>query len=166
VGVRLTEDETTKEITKIRDKTGLTPDKWRGPSGDDGTLTQDDVDKITAKVREIIAGNRYTLLKEMVRMGIIRLVVDYGEIETRLTFTTYGESQQLKAASAYQSRAFSISGGVSARLKVVQASVAASYTSVSVRTTSSIDRDVSGSKVDIYARVFIRFKSDYVTLRG
>jgi hypothetical protein len=55
---------------------------------------------------------------------------------------------------------------VSARLKVVQASVAASYTSVSVRTTSSIDRDVSGSKVDIYARVFIRFKSDYVTLRG
>jgi hypothetical protein len=166
VGVRLTEDETTKEITKIRDKTGLKPTEWRGPSGSDGTLTQDDVDTITAKVREIIAGNRYTLLKEMVRMGIIRLVVDYGEIETKLTFTTYGESQQLKAASAYQSRAFSISGGVSASLKVVQASVAASYTSVSVRTTSSIDRDVSGSKVDIYARVFIRFKSDYVTLRG
>jgi hypothetical protein len=34
-----------------------------------------------SKVREIIFGNRYTLLKEMVKMGIIRLVVDYGEIE-------------------------------------------------------------------------------------
>jgi hypothetical protein len=173
-GVALLVDD---EVPKIRQKVGLAED-WL-PSGNEGSLriddstskstkelTEQDVKTITAKVREIIAGNRYTLLKEMVRMGIIRLVVDYGEIETRLTFTTYGESQQLKAASAYQSRAFSISGGVSARLKVVQASVAASYTSVSVRTTSSIDRDVSGSKVDIYARVFIRFKSDYVTLRG
>jgi tRNA/tmRNA/rRNA uracil-C5-methylase (TrmA/RlmC/RlmD family) len=130
------------------------------------TLDETAVNAITDKVREIIAGNRYTLLKEMVRMGIIRLVVDYGEIETRLTFTTYGESQQLKAASAYQSRAFGISGGVSARFKAVQASVAASYSSVSVRTTSSIDRDVSGSKVDIYARVLIRFKSDYLALGG
>jgi len=164
VGVELTESGDVKEITKIREKTGLP--EW-SPRGDRNSLTADDVDTITAKVREIIAGNRYTLLKEMVRMGIIRLVVDYGEIETKLTFTTYGESQQLKAASAYQSRAFGISGAVSATLfKVVQASVAASYTSVSVRTTSSIDRDVSGSKVDIYARVFIRFKSDYVTLRG
>jgi len=161
-GVTLSEDET----RKIREKIGL-PETW-SPRGTDpsNSLSSDDINTITDKVREIIAGNRYTLLKEMVRMGIIRLVVDYGEIETKLIFTTYGESQQLKAASAYQSRAFSISGGVSARLKVVQASVAASYTSVSVRTTSSIDREVSGSKVDIYARVFIRFKSDYVTLRG
>jgi hypothetical protein len=166
VGVKLTEDQTTKEITKIRDKTGLTTDDWLGPSGENATLSKSDVETITAKVREIIAGNRYTLLKEMVRMGIIRLVVDCGEIETRLTFTTYGESQQLKAASAYQSKAFGISGGVSARFKAVQASVAASYSSVSVRTTSSIDRDVSGSKVDIYARVLIRFKSDYLALRG
>jgi hypothetical protein len=169
VGVGLTEDE----IKKIRDKTGLTTSDWNGPSGENNKLEKDDVDTITDKVREIIAGNRYTLLKEMVRMGIIRLVVDYGEIETKLIFTTYGESQQLKAASAYQSRVFSgrvsarfISADVSACPKVVLASVAASYTSVSVRTTSSIDRDVSGSKVDIYARVFIRFKSDYVTLRG
>jgi hypothetical protein len=164
------------EVPKIRQKLDL-EQTW-SPSGDQGSLTigstskttkkltENDVNIITAKVREIIAGNRYTLLKEMVRMGIIRLVVDYGEIETKLTFTTYGESQQLKAASAYQGRAFSISGGVSARFKAVQASVAASYSSVSVRTTSSIDRDVSGSKVDIYARVFIRFKSDYLALGG
>jgi tRNA/tmRNA/rRNA uracil-C5-methylase (TrmA/RlmC/RlmD family) len=168
VGVKLTEDQNTKEITKIREKLNWTTQNWN-PQVDNNKqyqLQEADITNITGRVREIIAGNRYTLLKEMVRMGIIRLVVDYGEIETKLTFTTYGESQQLKAASAYQSRAFGISGGVSARLKVVQASVAASYSSVSVRTTSSIDRDVSGSKVDIYGRVFIRFKSDYVALRG
>jgi len=168
VGVKLTEDQTTKEITKIREKLSWTAQDW-SPSLDNNSqyqLQESDTTIITDRVREIIAANRYTLLKEMVRMGIIRLVVDYGEIETKLTFTTYGESQQLKAASAYQGRAFSISGGVSARFKAVQASVAASYSSVSVRTTSSIDRDVSGSKVDIYARVLIRFKSDYLALGG
>jgi hypothetical protein len=161
VGVTLNDSEK----VKVRQKTGL-PSSGSNAWNPTSDLQQADVDAVTDKVREIIAGNRYTLLKEMVKMGIIRLVVDYGEIETRLTFTTYGESQQLKAASAYQSRAFGISGGVSARFKAVQASVAASYSSVSVRTTSSIDRDVSGSKVDIYARVLIRFKSDYLALRG
>lgn len=150
------------EVAKVNGTVGLTGNDMVSTTA----LTDGNITTIVDKVREIIAGNRYTLLKEMVKMGIIRLVVDYGEIETRLTFTTYGESQQLKAASAYQSRAFGISGGVSARLKKVRASVAASYSSIGVRTTSSIDRDVSGSKVDIYARVFIRFKSDYQSLGG
>jgi hypothetical protein len=161
VGVTLSDSEK----DKVRQKTGLPSsgsDAWNPTSA----LQQADVGTVTSKVREIIAGNRYTLLKEMVRMGIIRLVVDYGEIETKLTFTTYGESQQLKAASAYQGKAFSISGGLSASFKAVQASIAASYSSVRVRTTSSLDRDVSGSKVDIYARVLIRFKSDYLALGG
>jgi len=166
VGVRLTESGDVKEITKIREKTGL-PD-W-SPSGTDNSLTADDVDTITAKVRVIIAGNRYTLLKEMVRMGIIRLVVDYGEIETRLTFTTYGESLAQRTATSLNTRAFVATANVQtgkAISKWVKVSAAANYTSVSVRTTSSIDREVSGSKVDIYARVFIRFKSDYQALGG
>jgi hypothetical protein len=168
-GVLLIEDQTTKEITKIRDKTGLTTNDWSGPSGNNGTLSPSDVETITAKVREIIAGNRYTLLKEMVRMGIIRLVVDYGEIETRLTFTTYGESLSQKTANTLNTKAFAATASLQtgkAINKWVKVSAAANYSSVSVRTTSSIDRDVSGSKVDIYARVLIRFKSDYLALRG
>jgi hypothetical protein len=161
VGVTLSDPEK----NKVRQKTGL-PSSGNNAWNPTSALQEADVEAVTDKVREIIAGNRYTLLKEMVKMGIIRLVVDYGEIETRLTFTTYGESQKLKAASAHQGKAFSISGGLSASFKAVQASVAASYSSVSVRTTSSLDRDVSGSKVDIYARVLIRFKSDYLALGG
>jgi len=158
-GVQLSGDE----IQQIRTKVGLEA-SW-APSGDHNTtLTDTDVQTIVGKVRELLAGNRYRLLKELVKMGILRLVVDYGEIETKLTFTTYGDSQQLRAASSYGSTAFGISGGLSARFRAVQVSVAASYSSLSVRTTSSVERDVSGSKVDIYSRVFIRFKSDYVSL--
>jgi hypothetical protein len=167
------------EVPKIRQKVDL-GQGW-SPSGDQGSLTIDgtpkttkkltenDVNTITAKVREIIAGNRYTLLKEMVRMGIIRLVVDYGEIETRLTFTTYGESLAQRTATSLNTRAFAATANVQtgkAISKWVKVSAATNYSSMSVRTTSSIDRDVSGSKVDIYARVFIRFKSDYQALGG
>ena len=177
------------EVPKIRQKVDL-GQSWL-PSGNEGSLTIDstskrtkilteqDVNMITAKVREIIAGNRYTLLKQMVRMGIIRLVVDYGEIETRLTFTTWGMSQRDRTEQESRVRALRLSYGRTAQTavggnlsnainvsRVVQTGLAANYTSVSVRTTSSIDRDVSGSKVDIYARVLIRFKSDYLALGG
>jgi hypothetical protein len=167
------------EVPKIRQKVKL-DQNWT-PSGEEGSLTIDsaskptkklieqDVNTITAKVREIIAGNRYTLLKEMVSLGIIRLVVDYGEIETRLTFTTYGESLSQKTANTLNTKAFTATASLQTGKAIsmwVKASAAANYTSVSVRTTSSIDRDVSGSKVDIYARVFIRFKSDYIALKG
>jgi hypothetical protein len=164
VGVILSDSEK----DKVRQKTGLPSsgsDAWNPTSA----LQQADVDRVTSKVREIIAGNRYTLLKEMVKMGIIRLVVDYGEIETKLTFTTYGQSEALRTASTYNTKAFNITGSLQtgkAINKWVKVSVAANYSSMSVRTTSSIDRDVSGSKVDIYARVYIRFKSDYQALGG
>lgn len=164
VGVTLSDSEK----DKVRQKTGLPSsgsDAWNSTSA----LQQADVDTVTSKVREIIAGNRYTLLKEMVKMGIIRLVVDYGEIETKLTFTTYGQSEALRTASTYNTKAFNITGTLQtgkAINKWVKVSVAANYSSISVRTTSSIDRDVSGSKVDIYARVYIRFKSDYQALGG
>jgi hypothetical protein len=165
-GVRLTEEENTntKEITKIREKTGL---KQWSPSGDGNAITEIDVMTIVDKVREIIAGNRYTLLKEMVKMGIIRLVVDYGEIETKLTFTTYGESTALRTANNFNTKSFGATANLQTGRAInrwVNVNAAANYSSLSVRTTSSIDRDVSGSKVDIYARVLIRFKSDYQAL--
>jgi len=154
------------QLQKIHDKVNYPATM---PTSGSVTLDENAVNTITDKVREIIAGNRYTLLKEMVRMGIIRLVVDYGEIETRLTFTTYGESLSQKTANTLNTKAFAATANVQtgkAINKWVKVSAAANYTSVSVRTTSSIDRDVSGSKVDIYARVLIRFKSDYLALGG
>jgi hypothetical protein len=181
VGVKLTEDQNTKEITKIREKLNWTTQNWN-PQVDNNKqyqLQEADITNITGRVREIIAGNRYTLLKEMVRMGIIRLVVDYGEIETKLTFTTWGMSQRDRTEQESRVRALGLSYGRTAQtavsgnlskainvLRAVQTGLAANYTSVSVRTTSSIDRDASGSKVDIYARVLIRFKSDYLALGG
>jgi hypothetical protein len=155
VGVTLAADE----AAKIQDRTGLAV-------GADA-LSQTEHDSVITEVRKKIAGDRYNLLKEMVRMGILRLVVDSGTIETRLTFTTFGRSESLRTASTYDTKSFNISARAqtgSALSKWVQASVAANYSKVSVRTTSAIDRDISGSTVQIYGSVVIRFKTDYQSL--
>lgn len=131
------------------------------------TLIAAEYDAVIDKIAEFIAGNRYNLLKDMVRMGILRLVIDSGVIETRLTFTTYGRSEMLASARTYDRDTFKLSASAktgSLLSPVVKAKVSTSYSTFSVRTTSAIDRDVSGSTVQIYGSVIVRFKSDYQPL--
>jgi nitrogen regulatory protein PII-like uncharacterized protein len=56
------------QLQKIHDKVNYPATM---PTSESVTLDENAVNTITDKVREIIAGNRYTLLKEMVKMGII-----------------------------------------------------------------------------------------------
>ena len=53
---------------------------------------QNSYDAILDAVARRISVNKYDMLKEMVKQGILRLVIENGDIETRLTFTTYGSS--------------------------------------------------------------------------
>lgn len=146
---------------------------------DDGTATNNDVVKadqalddsalslIYDAVANRIAANKYTLLKEMVKQGILRLVVEQGVIETRLTFTTYGSSYYSKNSSSYNRSEFALrararTGGLLSPW--VKASASTSYTNVSVRTTKESQRDISGSRVQIFGRVEINFKTDYLPL--
>ncbi len=111
--------------------------------------------------------NRFTLLKEMVKQGILRLVVENGLIETRLTFSAYASSFYQKNADSYQrtnytrksrggtGRILSLFGNYSSRT---------SRSSVSVRTTKETHRDISGSRVQIFGMVRINFKTDYLPL--
>ena len=69
-----------------------------------------DAAKVTAicdAVAVRLAANKYDLLKEMVKQGILRIVVESGTIETRLTFTTYGSSFYQKEAASYHRDSFS-----------------------------------------------------------
>jgi hypothetical protein len=151
------------EIGRVASRTGV-PTTWATAGT---SLTSTNVDAVTNKVRAMLATDRYNALKEMARMGLLRLVVTDGYIETRLTFTTYGSSDSLRAASSASGKTSSISGTAKtgkALNKWVDASVTASHTSVSARTTSAIDRDVSGSSVQIYGAVRVNFKTDYQPL--
>lgn len=130
-------------------------------------LTQLEVDTITGLVARRLAANKYALLQEMVKMGILRLVVEKGVIETRLTFSTYVSSFYQKNSSSYNSKDFTISAQAKtgkAISKWVKASASTKFTSVSVRTSNESQRDISGSSVNIFGRVEITFKTDYQPL--
>ncbi len=129
--------------------------------------TQADVDVILDAAAKRIAANRYDLLREMVRQGILRLVVDNGLIETRLTFTTYGSTYHQKHATEFDrdiTRKRTKSGtGPLVNLFGSYAEATRS-TKVSIRTSKETDRDTSGSSVQIFGLVRINFRTDYLPL--
>ena len=128
---------------------------------------QNSYDAILDAVARRISVNKYDMLKEMVKQGILRLVIENGDIETRLTFTTYGSSFSRETQNKYNRKAFS----AQARAKTgsilsswVKASASTKYSNVTVTTTSKVDQDRSGSRVNIFGGVKINFRTDYLPL--
>lgn len=129
-----------------------------------GALTQENVNTILTAVANRIAADKYTLLKEMVKMGILRLVVENGKIETRLTFTTYGSTFYEKTATRYHRDSFQFNAKASTGAFVslwCKASASTQYNSINISTTKETNRDITGSSVQIYGSVIINFKTDY-----
>jgi len=128
---------------------------------------QNDLDTILAAVATRIAADKYSLLKEMVKMGVLRLVVENGVIETRLTFNTYGSTFYESTKNSYNSSSFSArasagTGGLTSLW--VKASASTSFHTMRVSTAKETNRDISGSQVQIYGRVQINFKTDYQSM--
>ena len=176
------DDKKAGDATKVKDKGKLTAEDATAlntaleipevtdpasPPAAAGDLDEKKVDVIMEAVASRLAANRYTLLKEMVKLGILRLVVENGKIETRLTFTTYGSTFYQKNSTDYNRSNFSFrararTGGFISLWAKASASTA--YTSTSVRIAKEANRDVSGSRVQIYGGVTINFKTDYQPL--
>ncbi len=132
-----------------------------------GSLDETKVKAICEAVAVRLAANKYDLLKEMVKQGILRIVVESGTIETRLTFTTYGSSFYQKDASSYHRdnfafRASARTGGLVSLW--CKASASSSFNSINIRTSKETQRDISGSRVQIFGGVTLNIKTDYLPL--
>ncbi len=107
----------------------------------------------------------------MAKQGVMRLVVTEGEIETKITFSTWnnssrgyesGNSRNVKDKSkAKDVRGVGIIGIFRNKRKRKSTN-----RTVTVNTAKSYQRDSSGTKVDIFGRVLIKFKTDYAPLNG
>jgi len=132
-----------------------------------GALDQAKVDAILDAVAKRLAANKYDLLKEMVKLGMLRLVVDNGLIETRLIFRTYGSTFYQKHDTTYHRDTFSFraKAGTGSLVSLwAKASASTAYTSVNVSTSDKVDQDRSGSSVQIFGLVRINFRTDYLPL--
>lgn len=112
-----------------------------------------------------IAANKYTLLKEMVQLGMLRLVVTDGKIETRLNFRAYGSDSFTKHTSDatrtnFAVRAQAQTGGLISNW--VKASASTAYSRVRVQTATSSERSNSSVSTQIMGGVTINFRTDYL----
>lgn len=165
VGATLSEDDLSRLNNTVSVPDYPASNQVTVPTG--SALSKENVDTILGAVANRVAANKYTLLKEMVKMGILRLVVETGKIETRLTFTTYGSTFYEKQANTYHRDSFQFKAKASTGAFVslwCKASASTNYTSVNISTTKQTDRDISGSTVQIYGSVIINFKTDYQPL--
>jgi hypothetical protein len=145
-------------VPGVQDSPGITS----APITDKAAL-----DTILSAVATRIAADKYSLLKEMVKMGVLRLVVEHGVIETKLTFSTYTSSFMESTKSDYNTSSFAMraSAGTGSITSLwVNASASTSLYSMRVSTAKETNRDISGSQVQIYGHVQIDFKTDYQTL--
>lgn len=158
---------TEQEATTITSAVALAGDEANNPAISQGDIDKSKYQSILDAVARRISADKYTMLKEMVKMGILRLVVESGVIETRLTFTTYGSTFYQKQTSKYHRDAFSFRAKAKTGSLVslwAKASASTSYNSVNISTAKETNRDISGSRVQIYGRVEINFKTDYQPL--
>lgn len=122
-------------------------------------------------VAALIASNKYALLQTMARQGVMRLIVTEGEIETKLTFSTWnhntrGYESGYRRKSVNRTKAKDVRGGGILgffRSKRKRKNV---NRTVTINTAKSYQRDSSGTRVDIFGRVLIKFKTDYAPLNG
>jgi hypothetical protein len=114
-----------------------------------------------------VAANKYTLLKEMVKLGMLRLVVTEGTIESGLSFHSYGSDFLRNNSSRYSGQQFQVKANAqtgSILSAWVKASASTAYTSVNVSTSNTASGSSSGVGVTITGGVRINFKTDYLPL--
>jgi len=118
-------------------------------------------------VAQRISVNKYNMLQEMVKQGILRLVVTNGTIETRMTFTTFATSAYTRDTTVYQrdkTNKRSSAGAGFIFAPFFSAKERTYSTRLIVRTTKETQQDNSGSRVNIFGAVTINFKTDYQPL--
>jgi len=148
--------------------------------------TSDNADESTAvssqevfdAVAKKIAAGRFESLETMVKMGLLRTVVDHGEIESRLTFKMREQhvddvrfkdktKTKDKHKEKYKSKNKTKVGvmfGLFGKSKYRKENATDKSTRIHVRTLNEHHRDVTGSSVKFYSRVKLNFKTDYFPL--
>lgn len=129
-------------------------------------MGQEGVNEIYSAVANRIAANRYDLLKDMVKAGMLRLVVDNGEILSRMTFSAWdtSETKDENTKSLHRTTTGSLKAGVVGSMFGISGKIKSTGIRCNTAKVSHFDR--SGSEVNIFGQVKINFHTDYMPLNA
>jgi hypothetical protein len=133
-----------------------------------GNLTEGDVTNIKKAVKRKLAKTRLTALQELVRMGMVRIVIDEGKIYTKLIFTTYGTQFQTRIERQYEKKAWGVGGRIGGVFSFVGGlfgiSGGGSIREIKVKTVTQRDFTRTDTRVQIIGGTDISFRTDYEAL--
>jgi hypothetical protein len=110
-----------------------------------------------------IAANKYDLLKDMLKQGMLRLVVEHGYLETRLTFNTWEYQHERKTESEYE-RERTSEAKLPGVLSFITGPSVRTGRKMTVKTANTSNTDSSGTNISIFGGVKLYFKTDYLPL--
>ena len=147
-------DGTTTETVTYKSNMTLSDDVWTG---------------LLDNVASVISQNKYTLLQNMVKQGMLRLVVDNGTIETNLTFDASSTTTDYKNITDFDRGTTKSVGRGSMGAKLfgffgASASKKTTTTTFNVSTTQKKVITNDDTNVEITGRVKINFSTDYLKL--
>jgi hypothetical protein len=102
----------------------------------------------------------------MAKQGMMRLVVTEGEIETKITFSTWNNSSSGSSTDDKVKDRTKTKDKRGIFGQIFKGRDKTKTRTVTVNTAKSYQRDSSGTRVDIFGRVLIKFKTDYAPLNG
>jgi hypothetical protein len=117
-------------------------------------------------IAALISSNKYGLLQTMAKQGLMRLVVTEGEIETKITFSTWNNSVSESSTDNKIKEKTKTKEKRGLFGQIFKGRDKTKTRTVTVNTAKSYQRDSSGTRVDIFGRVLIKFKTDYAPLNG
>lgn len=130
------------------------------------TITVPTYKQIHDAIAALITSNKYGLLQTMAKQGMMRLVVTEGEIETKITFSTWNNSTSGSSTDDKVKDRTKTKDKRGIFGQIFKGRDKTKTRTVTVNTAKSYQRDSSGTRVDIFGRVLIKFKTDYAPLNG
>lgn len=130
----------------------------------DGTLDTASVDNIRRAVKRRLARTRLSTLQQLVKMGIVRIIVDEGKIYTKLTFDVEASTFHETVKNQYERKRWGAGARTSFVGRLFGISAGASYSKLNVATVRERDFSRVDARVTIVGGVDIMFRTDYSPL--
>lgn len=122
------------------------------------------MDNIRKAVKRKLARTRLSTLQQLVKMGIVRIIVDEGKIYTKLTFDIEATQFHEKVKNQYERKRWGAGARTSFVGRLFGISAGARYSKLKVATVRERDFSRVDARVTIIGGVDIMFRTDYSPL--
>lgn len=147
----------------------ITGDETPTPEvAEDTAISEPLFKELLQAVARRISADKYSFLQEMVKQGMLRLVVETGVIETKMTFSTYNTASSFSESTSYNRTQTNVnnrsSRGFLQTIFSGPSKTKVATTSIQITTAKASDRSSDGTSVNIFGGVKLNFKTDYLQL--